>query len=153
MDEMTIPRKAGPGGVGLDFVVVEDAPPCVRCGAQALLVGEATCQYLETSGETLRKHRIVLCSWCDRHDTAAGALITFFAVHGAVTTRNANEFLALVNAWAVKVQTIQVDMEALERDVQAWHRGEFDDEPLHGPYVPDDDRLEWHDEIADDGNL
>jgi len=94
---------------------------------------------------------VVLCARCDQDDPSAGALITFFTVHGEVTLDTAPEFTALAGAWAASVRAPGIDPAALEADIEAWHRGELDADqpPPPGPYAPDDGRLEWQDEASD----
>jgi hypothetical protein len=91
---------------------------------------------------------VVLCRHCDQDDHTAGALVTFFAVHGEVTEETVQEFIGLVSVWASHVRTPDVDLAALERDIDAWHRGDLDadEPPPPGPYKQDDDRLEWPDD-------
>lgn len=94
---------------------------------------------------------VVLCPRCDTDDPAAGPLILFFAVHGQVTGETTEEFASLLRGWASQAEAPDVDQDALEAELQAWHRGELDaDEPPQpGPYLPGDDRLEWPDQEPD----
>jgi hypothetical protein len=66
-----------------------------------------------------------------------------------VTGPTTEEFAALLRGWAGQRRT-PVDQVALERDLQAWRRGELDnDEPApHGWSLPDDDRPGWPEDPA-----
>jgi Family of unknown function (DUF6300) len=140
------PRSAVPA---LEFVLATEPQLCARCGGEALLAGKAAYEQPGPHGEMVRCLRdVLLCARCDQGDPAASALIVFFAVHGEVTEETAQGFIALVSAWAAHARTRDVDLAALERDIETWHRGELDadEPPPSGPYKLDDDRLEWPDD-------
>jgi hypothetical protein len=68
---------------------------------------------------------VVLCSECNKDDSAAGALITFFAVHGIVTEDTMDECCALLATWASTAQPPHVDLEQFDREYDLWRRGEL----------------------------
>jgi Family of unknown function (DUF6300) len=140
-----------PGIPAMEITLVDHAPLCGRCGAETLLGAQVPYTVAGLNGAPVRCLRdVVLCASCDQADPAAGALITFFTVHGAVAEEQADEFAALVTIWAEHVRAPEVELAALECDIEAWHRGDLDaDEPaLPGPYSEDDDRLDWPDDRA-----
>lgn len=138
---------------GLDLVRTEEAPSCPRCGGEGLLSVSVPHEWRNNRGATVPGFgAVVLCPRCDGHDPAAAPLITFFTVHGQVSEDTAEEFTALVHTWAAHARVPEPDPVALEREAEAWRRGELDDdEPAApGPYLVGDDRLHWPDTPDDD---
>jgi hypothetical protein len=132
---------------------MDDPPPCGRCGGEGLLGAKVPHQAPGRHGTGLRCIRgITLCARCDADDPWAAPLILFFAVHGQITDESEAEFETLLRTWVGHARVPDVDLAALDREIDAWHRGELDaDEPSPpGPYEPGDSRLEWSYGAAED---
>jgi Family of unknown function (DUF6300) len=149
--------SAQPGGPGEELAGAGDPPPCPRCGGEGLLSVSVPHSWQNNRGDAVHgRHVVVLCQTCDAADPSAVPLILFFTVHGQVSEQTASEFTDLARRWAASVKNPQADQAALEQEVQAWHRGELDDDlpsPAPGPYIPGDERLEWPESFThDDGS-
>jgi|SRR5580658_10169283 hypothetical protein len=141
-----------PGSKEIRLVQVSAQPSCPRCGGEGLLSAQVPEGGRNNRGQPAWGSRvIVLCSRCDADDPAAGALVLFSAIHDSITDDIAEEFAFLLRNWASQALVPDVDLEALEAELEAWHRGELDAEqrPVPGPYLPGDDRLEWPDDNID----
>jgi len=139
----------------LKLVHAKDPPQCPRCSAEGLLSASVPHGWLNNSGVRVAGTReVVLCPRCDADEPAASPLVLFFAVHGQVSEETAEEFATLVETWASQITTPELDQAALDREVQAWHRGELDKgEPsASGPYPTGDNLLDWSDRSADEGD-
>ncbi len=147
------PQSARPGSPDITLARTGEPPSCPRCGGEGLLSALVPHGWLNNRGVAVRGTRaVVLCPRCDADDPAAAPLVLFFAVHGQVASETAEEFASLLRNWASQAQAPSVDQAALDAEVQAWHRGELDeDDPSAAvPYLPGDDRLDWPDPVPDD---
>ena len=106
---------------------------CHRCLGPLLLAARmphprlANCVYIQP-----------LCPRCHIDDPGAQGLLAFFAVHSAVDEKNARTFNELVRQWLDGVSPPgAVDAETFEREIEAWHRGEFDSD--EGDSAPRDE--------------
>jgi hypothetical protein len=141
------PQDARPAALDIQIAQTGEPPSCLRCGGEGLLSATVPPGWPGSTGSAADgTGEVVLCPRCDADDPAAAPLVLFFAVHGQVTAPTTAEFAALLRGWAGQQRT-PVDQVALERDLQAWHRGELDtDEPVpHGRSLSDDDRPDWPD--------
>ncbi|WP_308203314.1 DUF6300 family protein [Frankia gtarii] len=111
----------------VEVVLSADAPVCPRCCRNGLLSARLPHDIIGRRAVMRGTHVVVLCEACDVGDAAAGALITFFAVHERIDDTTLTEAAPLIAAWTASIQIPQVDPEAWETDYQAWLRGEFDD--------------------------
>jgi hypothetical protein len=66
---------------------------------------------------------MILCADCDVDDPFAGALITWFHVHGAVEPEHGEEFGELLTRWAASMRLPVLDEAALAAELEAWRRG------------------------------
>jgi uncharacterized protein DUF6300 len=106
-------EQPGPGIQGMEIALTGHAPVCRRCGGEGLLAAQVPYTMTGPKGAPVRcLHDVVLCASCDQADPAAGALITFFTVHGAVTEDQAGEFAALLCTWTGQVRPPEVDVAA-----------------------------------------
>ncbi len=132
------PQDARPAALDIQIAQTGETPCCPRCGGEGLLSARMPPGWRGGNGSAADgTAEVVLCPRCDADDPGAAPLVLFFAVHGEVTGPTTEEFAALLRGWASRRRT-PVDQVALERDLQAWRRGELDnDEPDHDE--PDND--------------
>lgn len=90
---------------------------CPRGGGEVL----ATAQVPRGPGTT----EVLLCACCDADDPVAGPIVTFFTVHETVTPETIAEFAALLHRWAAHVKPPELDVNALDAEVDAWRHGEL----------------------------
>jgi hypothetical protein len=69
--------------------------------------------------------RVVLCAACGIDDPHAGPLITYLLVHEQVTPENLRECAALIRDWAENITIPPVDLDKLDKEVQAWRQGDL----------------------------
>lgn len=132
---------------------MDEPPLCGRCGGEGLLGAKVPHQAPGRHGTRLRCIRgITLCARCDADDPWAAPLIMFLTVHGQVAGESTAEFAALLRTWLAHARVPDVNQAALDREVDAWRRGELDadEPPPPGPYEPDDSRLDWSHSAAED---
>lgn len=109
------------------LVEIGDVPPCPRCGGEGLLRAKIPRGSAGASGGRVRLYLpVVLCATCDLEAPSAGALITFFQVHGSVTDANAGVFADLAGTWIASVDVEPVSEARLDADIAAWRAGDFD---------------------------
>jgi hypothetical protein len=103
-----------------------DLPCCPRCGQQGLLAASVPHNLGSADGTAVRGTiTVVLCASCDHDDPAAGPLILYLLVHEHITTGTLRECAALVQRWADSLTVPAVDLDKLEEEIAAWHRGEL----------------------------
>jgi hypothetical protein len=98
-------------------IAAEPGWTCPRCGGEVL----ATAGLPHRPGTT----QVLLCSRCDAADPVAGPIVTFFTVHETVTPDTVEEFATLLHRWAAHVKVPELDVNALDAEVEAWRRGEL----------------------------
>jgi hypothetical protein len=91
------PGSGAPDHPDITLTRTAEQPECRRCGAEGLLSASMP-DGDRPGGRDVR--RVVLCPSCDVGDSAAGPLVLFFAVHGQVTAKTAEEFAGLLRTWA-----------------------------------------------------
>lgn len=110
----------------MEVEAVTETPPCARCGGPSLLSVRVPRDITRADGGVVRGTAIVvLCPACDVDHPQAGALITFFAVHGEATVELLDQAADLLAAWEHAIEVPAVDVEALEAEVEEWYRGEL----------------------------
>lgn len=103
-----------------------DAPNCPQCSTPGLLSALVPHILINGRGEELNGSAVaVLCATCDLDNPEAGALITFFAVHGAVTNETAEEAAPLLESWARQAQAKPFDTTKLQAENEAWLAGDL----------------------------
>ncbi|HEU5155366.1 MAG TPA: DUF6300 family protein [Streptosporangiaceae bacterium] len=100
------------------------APSCPRCGQEGLISarlphGWERSNGARTNGTTI----VVLCATCDAAHPEAGALITFFTVHGHITEDTLTECAGLLQRWAATIRLPALDVAALDSELAAWRQG------------------------------
>lgn len=92
--------------------------PCHRCEEMLLLWANDE-----------RGRPMGVCGTCDVDDPYAGPIATYFAVHGNVQEGENGEgaayFAGLLLTWAANAEPFKVDLEQLEREYEAYLRGEL----------------------------
>jgi uncharacterized protein DUF6300 len=68
---------------------------------------------------------VVLCPRCDADEPKAGAVITFFHVHGQVDAITVHQCGDLLRAWVASITIPPVDTAAVDAEHEAWRRGEL----------------------------
>jgi hypothetical protein len=102
-------------------------PPCPRCEQPGILSARVPYGWERADGQRTNGTTIVvLCPTCDANDPAAGALITFFHVHGHVTEETVQQCAELLQAWADSIEMPNLDLDALNSEVDAWRQGELE---------------------------
>jgi hypothetical protein len=66
---------------------------------------------------------VIICEQCDAGQPHAAALITYFHVHGQVTSDTITEFAALAQAWADSITIPPLDHQQLDAEIRAWRDG------------------------------
>jgi Family of unknown function (DUF6300) len=90
--------------MSIDVRSTDEDEICPRCGGIAMMsLTVPRPPAGGTDGAGARRH--MLCERCDIGDPAAGALITFLAVHSPVQPEQANELADYVRAWVSSVGT------------------------------------------------
>jgi hypothetical protein len=102
-------------------------PRCPRCGLEGLLSARVPHGWergdrRRVNGTTI----VVLCPTCDAENPEAGALITFFAVHGRITEDTLAEGANLLQQWAATIRLPTLDVAVLDAEVDAWRRGDLE---------------------------
>jgi hypothetical protein len=119
---MTVPRPRRAVTVRISDI----QPCCPRCGQQVLLSADLPHGWDNPDGtRTSGTIPVGICERCDASDPAAGALITYFQVHGQVDASSLHEFAGLAQAWADGVAIPPLDTAALEDEIRAWKQGEL----------------------------
>jgi hypothetical protein len=118
----------GPGHhpQGIEVLSGATTPRCPRCGQEGLLSARIPHGWergngARTDGTTI----VVLCATCDAGNHEAGALITFFAVHGHITEDTLTECADLIHGWMATVRPPTLDLAALDAEIDAWRRGDL----------------------------
>ncbi|GAA2626911.1 DUF6300 family protein [Actinomadura fulvescens] len=113
-------------GDRVDVVAAGEAPSCTRCGGEGLLSARVPHGFERPDGHRVNGTTVVvLCPRCDAGDRAAGALITFFHVHGEVESDTVQHCADLIHAWVDSIHIPPVNVEAVEAEFDAWKRGEL----------------------------
>lgn len=118
----------GPDGhpQGIEVLSGDTGPCCPRCGQEGLLSARVPHGWERASGaRTDGTTIVVLCPSCDAGHPQAGALITFFAVHGHITEDTLTECANLLRAWAESVRLPTLDLAVLDAEMDAWRRGDL----------------------------
>ncbi|MEU6033996.1 DUF6300 family protein [Actinomadura sp. NPDC047616] len=101
-------------------------PPCPRCGDQVLLTARMPYPIQRSDGHWVHgTTEVLLCPNCDFDDPTAGALITYFHVHGKVDTDTVRQGADLIRAWIDSNPIRRPDAAAIEAEFEAWKRGEL----------------------------
>jgi hypothetical protein len=104
----------------------EDVPNCPQCSQPGLLSALVPHSLLNGRGEEVHGSAVaVLCATCDSDNREAGALITFFAVHGAVSDDTLEEVAPLLEAWARQAKAKPFDPMRLQMEYEAWRQEEL----------------------------
>ncbi|MGI5488048.1 DUF6300 family protein [Microtetraspora malaysiensis] len=104
----------------------ERHPDCGRCGGEGILSARVPHNLVNARNETVRGFTIiVLCPRCDIGQPEAGALISWFTVHGEVTNENLVQAAELIHAWASVAKSPPLNEAALEAEIQAWREGDL----------------------------
>jgi hypothetical protein len=112
-------------GRGIDVGSAAGETSCPRCGQPGILSARVPYGWERGDGQRTNGTTIVvLCSRCDAGTPAAGALITFFHVHGHVTEETVQQCAELLQAWADSLEVPNLDLDALNSEVAAWRQGE-----------------------------
>jgi Family of unknown function (DUF6300) len=116
-------RPAGP-----ELELVETAADCPHCGTQSLLSAWVPHAWENMAGKRAEgRVRVLLCETCGSDEPYAAGLITFFKVHAEISDDAAmEEFARLVRGWLSQLHVPPVDPDDYEKDIEAWHRGDFD---------------------------
>jgi hypothetical protein len=115
-----------PGWQPITVRISDTQPCCPRCGQQALM-----CAYVphgwdnEDGAATRGTIPVVLCAQCNAGEPEAGALITFFHVHGEVDASAVIEFASLAQAWVASITIPPVDMDRLNAEIRAWQENDL----------------------------
>jgi len=81
----------------------EICPRCGRVAMMSLTVPPPAAEVVAGGAGGAEARRHMLCEQCDLGDPAAGALITFLAVHSPVQPEQANALADYVRAWVSSV--------------------------------------------------
>lgn len=90
--------------MSIDVRSTDEDEICPRCGGITVM-SLTLPRPPAAAGGAAGGRRHVLCERCDIGDPAAGALITFLAVHSPVQPEQANELADYVRAWVSSVGT------------------------------------------------
>lgn len=109
-------------------VEIANVPACPRCSGECLLQAKMPSALTNVRGARTRGYfPFVLCPTCDFDSPTAGAVVTFFHVHGQVSADTTEQFADLIAAWLATLQVPTVTPAAFEADIAAWQAGEFDE--------------------------
>lgn len=107
-------------------LILEDPPPCARCGGHALLRARYPHAWTTRRGaEAGGLRESVLCPACDHHDPTAAEVLALFTVDGQLDLANLAVFSALAATWVRSVQERSVDLAALAEEEELWRRGDL----------------------------
>ena len=110
---------------GLDLVT-EPGRACPVCGGEILAALQVPNGWTTGQGRQVRGvSEVLLCEQCDREDPVTGPIVVFFTVHEQVSTETASQLAGLLQHWADHSTARRLDMEALNAEVDAWHRGDL----------------------------
>ena len=98
-----------------------EVPNCPQCSSPGLISALVPHTIHNARGVGIPGSSVaVLCPSCDAQDPVAGAVITFFTVHGAVSEETLAEAAPLLEAWARTAVVKPVDLERLHVEYTAW---------------------------------
>jgi hypothetical protein len=107
---------------------------CFRCGGELCAMLHVPPEFAGWPAGSLGEgtfRRVPLCQRCDGDEPSAQGVLAFFALHPQLDADNIKEFEVLLSQWLRRLPPARVvDAEAFKRDVEAWQRGDFDDDPL-----------------------
>jgi hypothetical protein len=113
-------------GAPIEIRSVPEPSPCPRCEKDGILSARVSHGRINSSGVAVRGwNHVVLCADCDADAPYAAPLITWFHVYGRVEGDNYEEFVTLLTDWAEHVRVPKLDQAALEKEIDAWRRGEL----------------------------
>ncbi|MBL7491903.1 hypothetical protein I6A60_20235 [Frankia sp. AgB1.9] len=112
-------------GCQVEIETADEVPSCLRCGGEGLAAARVPHAIQAANGPVEGFHRFVLCPSCDADDPAAAGLITYFHVHGQVSTETQGQFVDLLSRWASALTVATVNPTAWEDDLQAWLQGDL----------------------------
>lgn len=117
-----------PHSAPVEVILSNGLPLCRRCEGEGILSARLPYGWSNTKGHHVPGVvTVVLCQRCDLNDPAAGALITWFTVHGELTPANLEAAAPLIQAWANTLTPPAFDQLAFDADLEAWRQGELDD--------------------------
>ncbi|MBO2464947.1 DUF6300 family protein [Actinomadura violacea] len=110
----------------IDVVSALHVPACPRCGGPGLLSARVPHDIERQDGHVIRgTTEVVLCPGCDADQPEAGALITYFHVHGAVDADTVRQAADLISAWANSIEIPPPDVDQIDAEAEAWRKGEL----------------------------
>lgn len=114
------------GSRPVNVVSIGQVPACPRCGGEGLLLARVPHHIDRPDGHRIHgKGEVVLCPSCDADHPSGGPLITFFHVHGTVDEGTVAQAADLIAAWAASVRVTSPNLELLDEEAEAWHRGDL----------------------------
>ncbi|MFD8531550.1 DUF6300 family protein [Streptosporangium canum] len=114
------------GAAPIEIRSASEPSPCPRCGKDGILSALVSHGWTNASGGDVRGWvTVVLCADCDADAPHSAPLITWFHVNGIIDADNSGEFVKLLHSWAEHVRVPDLDEAALEREIDAWRRGEL----------------------------
>jgi hypothetical protein len=117
---------SSPNRAGNEVLITPAVPDCGRCGGEGLLSAHVPHGWDRADGRRVDGiAAVVLCPACDVNDTASGALITYFHVHGRVTPETLEQCAGLLQAWVDSIEVPAVDLDQLNAEAEAWYRNEL----------------------------
>ncbi|MEU9019267.1 DUF6300 family protein [Actinomadura sp. NPDC048394] len=114
------------GGRPIDVVSAAHPPACPSCGESGLLSARVPHDIKRPDGHIIHgTTQVVLCQTCDASAPAAGALITYFHVHGTIDTDTIDQAADLIGAWVNSIYIPPPDIDQIDAEAEAWRRGEL----------------------------
>lgn len=111
---------------GVQVRTSDQVPDCPACSGPGILSALVSRAIKNGRGEDVAGAGVaVLCPRCDVDDFFAGPLLTFFAVHGQLSTEVLEEAAPLLRRWALNAQVKPPNQERLEEEYELWSRGEL----------------------------
>ncbi|MER8103247.1 DUF6300 family protein [Kitasatospora sp. NPDC094016] len=110
----------------IDVHLGDEPPQCMRCLSDGLL----TVKFPQTRPGSLGAHTggsisHVLCPACDHDVPQATELLALFTVDDRITGANSLLFTELLLKWTEHLNTLTVDEDQLDREIEQWENGEL----------------------------
>lgn len=114
------------GGRPIDVVSAAHVPACPKCSEDGLLSARVPHNIERPDGYIVHgTTQVVLCPRCDADQPAAGALITYFHVHGQVNDDTLTQAADLIAAWATSISIPPPDLDQIDAEAAAWRSGDL----------------------------
>ncbi|MGA5822168.1 DUF6300 family protein [Kitasatospora sp. NPDC094028] len=109
----------------IDVDLGDEPPQCMRCLGDGLLRVKFPPRPGSLGAHTGGSVSHVLCPVCDRDVPQAAELLALFAVDDRVTGANSRLFTELLLKWTEHLNTLTVDEDQLDREIELWRNGEL----------------------------